>query len=114
MAYDSTKFLAAGEGFSRQAVRSRMLVFADIHDTTDMDYYAKAARVYNGTALAVTLALVPLSPNEDSPAVILWTIPAYSTDTINHAFRRIKSTGSVNLISGGNIISGIEIILHQR
>ena len=114
MAFSASKMKFTEGQATRQAFKSRMLVYADIHDTNDMDLYAKAARVYNGSDSAVTLALVPLDPEADDPTAILWTIPAGQSDTVNMAFRRIKSTDSVNLISGGAIISGIEIILFQR
>ncbi len=114
MAFSASKMKFTEASAERQAYKARMLVFADVHDTNDLDLYAKAARVYNGSASALTLALVPLDPETDSPAAILWTIPAGQSDTINMAFRRVKLTDSVNLISGAAIISGIEIVLFQR
>lgn len=97
------------EGPSRGAVA---LTYAMISDTVDLTLPAKAFWFYNGHSADVTLNVIP-TDNEDAD-VVHFTLPAGGYATIPQSIRRIKSTGSTNLITTGAITTGVQVNLFTK
>lgn len=94
---------------SSPAKQSRLLIANDISDDRDLyPFYAKALRIQNDTLSDISLALMGI--NDKAPLV--WKFKAgVTSELVTMSIRRIWSTGTVNVVSGGAIISGVSIIL---
>lgn len=110
-AYPTTDpFYQAGPSLESPARIGVALTYAMISDTVDLSIPAKSVWIYNGSASAVTLNMVPVGNADDAP--LPHTVPAGANMVIPCSARRIKSTGSTNLTSGGAIIAGIQVNLY--
>jgi hypothetical protein len=100
MTYDRTKdrlgyAFATREGAAVDAVK---LTAAMLSDTADLSTYAKALRIWNGSATAVTLKVTPLRASDDTVAgAVTVTVPAGVAAWEPISIRRIWSTGSTGL-----------------
>jgi hypothetical protein len=107
MSYDKTadRFGAAASTRQSPAVEAVKLTAAMVSDTADLATYAKAMRVWNGTATAITILATPLAAASDlAAAAVPITIPAGSTGYEPISVRRVWATGSTGLVaalSGG-------------
>lgn len=83
------------------AVDVARLTAAMVSDTADLPVYAKALRIWNGTAAAVTVMATPLAADGDTAAsAVPITVPAGSAAIEPISVRRIWSTGSTGLAAG--------------
>ena len=88
-------------GVGDPATRAVRLTAAMLSDTADLAAYAKALRVWNGSAGTVTLLITPLTGVSDLAAdAVPITIPAGAATLEPISVRRIWSTGSTNLAAG--------------
>jgi len=93
------------------AVEAVRLTAAMVSDTVDLSTYAKAIRLWNGSAAAVTLMVTPLGAAGDAAAyAVPITVPAGIPTYEPISVRRIWSTGSSGLLAG--LAAGtIEVLL---
>lgn len=100
MPYDSKVDRFGSSAASRQspALDAVKLTAAMLSDTTDLTTYAKALRVWNGSASAVTAMATPLAATSDlAAAAVPITVPAGAAGYEAIAVRRIWATGSTGL-----------------
>lgn len=98
MAYDSRadRFGSASSTRQSPALDAIALTPAMISDGTDLPTYAKALRIWNGSAAAVTVMATPLTAASDA-AVVPITVPPGCLGYEPISVRRIWSTGSIGL-----------------
>jgi hypothetical protein len=100
MTYDRTADRFGSASISRQtpAADAVRLTAAALSDTADLAVYAKALRVWNGSAAAVTVLVTPLHAADDTAAgAVPVTIPAGGAAWEPISVRRVWSTGSTGL-----------------
>jgi hypothetical protein len=100
MPYDNKIDRFGSSATSRQspALDAVKLTSAMLSDTTDLTTYAKALRIWNGSAAAVTVLATPLAAASDLAAgAVPITVPAGATGYEAIAVRRVWSTGSTGL-----------------
>lgn len=100
MSYDkaSDRFGAAASTRQSPAVEAVKLTAAMVSDTADLATYAKAVRIWNGTATALTVMATPLAAGSDlAAAAVPITVPAGSVGYEPISVRRVWSTGSTGL-----------------
>ena len=113
MTYDAHADRLGGGAATRQSPADEVarLTQAMLSDTTDLTTYAKALRIWNGSAANVTLLVTPLAAGSDAAAAAVpITIPAGAALYEPISLRRVWSTGSTNLAAG--LASGaVEVLL---
>lgn len=100
MTYDAHADRHGGSPATRQspAVDAVRLTAAMLSDTADLAIYARALRVWNGSAAPVTLLATPLSAVSDlAPGAVPITVPAGAATWEPISIRRLWATGSTGL-----------------
>ena len=103
MPYDASADRFSTGSATRQspAVEVAALTAAMVSDTDDLAVYAKALRVWNGSAAPVTLAVTPLGASGDTAAsAVTITVAAGTASYEPISVRRVRSTGSTGLVAG--------------
>lgn len=103
MTYDlrADRFGAASSTRQSPAVEATALTLAMVSDTADLTTYAKALRIWNGSAAAVTLMVTPSAATSDlAAAAVPITVPSGAAGYEAVSVRRIWSTGSTGLLAG--------------
>jgi hypothetical protein len=100
MTYDARADRHGGSPATRQSPAADVvrLTAAMLSDTADLATYARALRVWNGSASPVTLLVTPLAAASDAAAsAVPITVPAGAVTWEPISIRRLWTTGSTGL-----------------